>query len=471
MSRWHHSSCASPLVVVEQNQPTCKSCGNLPDVDALIKAQTTSSSIPDLPPDEPHGQYNLWWPPSITYVTEAPDGTRTRVTPPDEKNSATASGNTKTSPSHQNVIYPASLKSNEFRVLLMSPVDDVDYPVHVDLEKCHDDGHSEYETASYTWGGEDRDITPCKPLFIGPYWDVLLQTRNCWELLRHLRPRRGLRTVWVDAICINQSDLKEREAQVAKMGRIYRNALRVVLYLGPDLAPPTSSSSTYPIRHDLYGFDSLKENTKSRSFRSASDPLLLSKVFQREYFRRVWIVQELVLSRLITFRVGDVEFMVDSGQLFDEENEINIENAIIPWFKFATKRSQEGRGAGAYDDFLYFHLRWKRRPNELDELADLKKSNDHGCKGFDVLKAIGQHAGETLWITFDWITLECWALSHEFIGDWKDLKHYCKEGEDAMDLIEKGPKEKDRDIQAPRWPREFVERLGIDGSTWEVTIV
>jgi hypothetical protein len=38
--------------------------------------------------------------------------------------------------------------------------------------------------------------------------------------------------VWVDAICINQRDKEEREDQVAKMGRIYEDALRVVVYLG-----------------------------------------------------------------------------------------------------------------------------------------------------------------------------------------------------------------------------------------------
>jgi hypothetical protein len=78
----------------------------------------------------------------------------------------------------------------------------------------------EYETVSYTWGGEEGDSSLCKPIFLGPYWDVLFQTRNCWDMLKLLRPREGFRMVWVDAICINQRDKEEREDQVAKMGRI-----------------------------------------------------------------------------------------------------------------------------------------------------------------------------------------------------------------------------------------------------------
>lgn len=49
-------------------------------------------------------------------------------------------------------------------------------------------------------------------------------------MLRHCK---SARTIWVDAICINQSDVKERNHQVHIMQRIYTNAASVVVWLGP----------------------------------------------------------------------------------------------------------------------------------------------------------------------------------------------------------------------------------------------
>jgi thioesterase domain-containing protein len=40
------------------------------------------------------------------------------------------------------------------------------------------------------------------------------------------------RLLWIDAICVNQEDIPERNAQVAKMGRIYRDANHVLAWLG-----------------------------------------------------------------------------------------------------------------------------------------------------------------------------------------------------------------------------------------------
>ncbi|USW50912.1 Putative heterokaryon incompatibility [Septoria linicola] len=53
--------------------------------------------------------------------------------------------------------------------------------------------------------------------------------------LRGLRENDVKRTLWIDAISINQDDLEERSEQVLRMGDIYRQASRVVVWLGPAL--------------------------------------------------------------------------------------------------------------------------------------------------------------------------------------------------------------------------------------------
>jgi len=62
---------------------------------------------------------------------------------------------------------------------------------------------------------------------------MLQITNNLAVALRHLRLRKKSRTLWVDAICINQDDPVERSAEVLEMGSIYRNAQQVVIWLGP----------------------------------------------------------------------------------------------------------------------------------------------------------------------------------------------------------------------------------------------
>jgi hypothetical protein len=131
---------------------------------------------------------------------------------------------------------------------LLAPIHE-NVPVHVSLETFSNDSHPEYETVSYIWGGENGDNSLRGPIFIGSYWDVLLQTENCWSMLRSIRPKRGERLVWVDALCINQQNLDERTSQVAKMRRIYEQCSRIIAYLGNDLV---TQSKPFPQYRPLY---------------------------------------------------------------------------------------------------------------------------------------------------------------------------------------------------------------------------
>ncbi|KAM5377509.1 hypothetical protein ACJZ2D_004878 [Fusarium nematophilum] len=178
----------------------------------------------------------------------------------------------------------------------------------------------EYETASYTWGGETGDSTLCKPVLVGPSCDVLLQTRNCWELLRYLRPWRG-----------------EREEQVAKMRVIYERAVRVVVYLGPDLVPPTSTSSPHPRRCYLDQLDYLVEKLYLPS--PSDNPMTLAEVLKRRYFRRLCIIQELLLSRQMTLRVGNVECSIDQVVVKYFQDHPALDGSTLPWAKYITQRA------------------------------------------------------------------------------------------------------------------------------------
>jgi len=72
---------------------------------------------------------------------------------------------------------------------------------------------------------------------------------NLFDALLALRQPYARRGIWIDAICLNQTDTIERSIEVRKMGKIYQLAKKVVVFLG---APPPSSSSSSI--NDLFKF-------------------------------------------------------------------------------------------------------------------------------------------------------------------------------------------------------------------------
>lgn len=96
-----------------------------------------------------------------------------------------------------------------------------------------------YETISYHWGGlstvtwqdagapldisDERCISILGRLMIVP--------ARAAQALRCMRLADKPRTVWIDSICINQSDVREREQQIAVMGKIYMNGVRNLVHL------------------------------------------------------------------------------------------------------------------------------------------------------------------------------------------------------------------------------------------------
>lgn len=87
-----------------------------------------------------------------------------------------------------------------------------------------------YEALSYVWGAKNGTI----PITCGGR--KLLITPNCDSALRHLRHKLTRRVLWIDAICIDQQSVEERNCQVPLMGEIYTAAKKVIIWLGPCVA-------------------------------------------------------------------------------------------------------------------------------------------------------------------------------------------------------------------------------------------
>ncbi|KAH9885052.1 heterokaryon incompatibility protein-domain-containing protein [Xylariomycetidae sp. FL2044] len=174
----------------------------------------------------------------------------------------------------------------------------------------------EYEALSYAWG-DPNDKAP-----ITVHGKTLNITKSLYVALNHLRYGDKSRFLWADAICINQSDISERGAQVRQMRRVFEQAKTVLIWLGPDTEAKQASialSSARRITEFLcqkIGIsleDLVAENevyTKIIFENRDKIPLphecdfitdgmwgSLLWLYKHPYFTRVWVIQEINANR------------------------------------------------------------------------------------------------------------------------------------------------------------------------------
>ncbi|KAH7351439.1 heterokaryon incompatibility protein-domain-containing protein, partial [Pyrenochaeta sp. MPI-SDFR-AT-0127] len=116
-----------------------------------------------------------------------------------------------------------------------------DENVQFSIQKYPLSAAPDYIALSYTWGNT-KDTVPVlcegKTIFITrSLREALLHLRDRRKaLVRHTLPNRSVTRplyLWVDAICIRQSDTKEKSYQVGRMALIYQQACKVIVWLGP----------------------------------------------------------------------------------------------------------------------------------------------------------------------------------------------------------------------------------------------
>lgn len=165
-----------------------------------------------------------------------------------------------------------------------------------------------YTALSYVWG--DASHTRQDIIFDGHRTSI---TANLHEALVALSTHRGRETaplaaewLWIDAVCINQADVAERNAQVAMMKDIYRDASRVMVWLGPGdrysdelidwvVSDPSLDPGTPRSPHGSdKNNDALWLPSEDTLYRRA---IIRKNILARPWFTRKWVLQELVLAR------------------------------------------------------------------------------------------------------------------------------------------------------------------------------
>lgn len=168
--------------------------------------------------------------------------------------------------------------------------------IHTTLTECREDIYDHYTALSYVWGNPKDTSTI---LLNGQPFQV---TANLASALKDLRDERKYLRLWVDALCIDQRNVLERNEQVKYMSDIYSLANQTVAYLGESNG---QIDEVFRVIQANENENLVATNSAaSRSQITSMQGIVTADVLTRPWFDRVWIYQELVLSNVVWVQCG-----------------------------------------------------------------------------------------------------------------------------------------------------------------------
>jgi hypothetical protein len=312
--------------------------GNFSNVVHLVMACDSPRSECSLRTEDSDDDCNDWW-------LEDPAFNEVQTKP-----SATLSSYDGSYPSLAGLLD----SENEIRLLALEPSTNEFAPIVCRLYSRPRDSGESYEALSYTWGKASKGLAITVNQHAFPVTD------NLYAALRRLRRWDCTRKLWVDALCINQGDLHERAAQVKRMGKVYENASRVIIWLGDCDEPDVDTACELNNPRFQADHPELWRAWRNQGHQIRS----LFAAIQRaepKWWDRAWVVQEVVVSRiepLVTFG----QFTMPYSSFKELLAMLIKEYASLP----ATPRSQPFRTA---PELLVPPLRYDRNAS-LKELSD-----------------------------------------------------------------------------------------------------
>jgi heterokaryon incompatibility protein (HET) len=171
----------------------------------------------------------------------------------------------------------------------------------------------QYKALSYAW---EAPIYTWSIAIDGKELPVLQSLRPFTDMLCCSEPFCEDIWWWIDSICIDMQNFKERDAQVCHMGEIYRQAEETWVWLGPRFSDSDEAIDflkdlrTLKCEYELtFGENEsivkkllLEYGLRDEGYRSKW--VAIENLLQRRWFTRVWTVQEFILSSKVTFYCG-----------------------------------------------------------------------------------------------------------------------------------------------------------------------
>lgn len=306
------------------------------------------------------------------------------------------------------VYNPLNREADEFRLLTILPDADDELQVRCTLKTYSLSQPPPYHALSYVWG--DPGVTTEIIINDAPFQ----ATSNLECALRAIRFRLKneqremsgigrndeaeaaraatelqLSTsteyrIWVDAACINQADLNERENQVLRMRDIYTKSVATIAWLGLE---GDHSDDAFSLIHLLYNrapkqlYDEVMEIEAENKHKNLW--VALAKLLERNYWKRCWVLQEIALAKEVWFLCGQASanFKCVLGALFGAQfqHEVRLERFGYPNTADSLSMSNMLR--------LCMKLDLKKRRRALDpaDVADFQEKRDPKDSQFTIL--------------------------------------------------------------------------------------
>jgi hypothetical protein len=227
------------------------------------------------------------------------------------------------------IVYPnySALQEGDIRVLELKPGSG-DSPIVFSLKHVSLLEDLQYEAISYVWGnGLDLHYMDFEENNSGSMETVrksVTVTRNLRDALQQFRDPVQPRTIWADALCINQQDFDERAQQVRLMGEIYAKAHRILLWLGLE-NEETSEAVNFLVNvakfcggkkelekyKEIYESDQLRKLMNVSKLPHIEGELAAARLFERPWFHRIWVVQEVAASQEVLVSTGPHTVLFD----------------------------------------------------------------------------------------------------------------------------------------------------------------
>lgn len=211
--------------------------------------------------------------------------------------------------------HPLSVTSPSIRCVRLLPTSETGELNLTIQEHSLEAAAGQYEAISYTWGTDE----PSHPIRLNG--KLMILRRNIWNFLKHYQtigtssPTLGL---WIDSICINQDNVEEKNVQVKQMRQTFQQARRVLVWLG------NASADNILMQHyQNHGQLNGECRLSWHDFLAAKVPVDLSdssphvlrdsfhRVLHNDYWRRLWIVQEIALARSAIIILGTSTIDID----------------------------------------------------------------------------------------------------------------------------------------------------------------
>ncbi|KLU83625.1 hypothetical protein MAPG_02678 [Magnaporthiopsis poae ATCC 64411] len=194
------------------------------------------------------------------------------------------------------------LVGNEIRLFTLHPSPDFCSELRGSLRRVNLGSPPPYKALSYVWGkGIPGDAIN---IITGVTIGHLSITAHLANILRYIREPHAEQDLWIDAVCIDQSNDLGKGHQVARMRDIYRKCEVDIAWLGD---PSSNDEQLLRIEQDM---DVIAEATKGSGNMRLRTPGKL--VFGVRLWSRVWIVQELASARNVILRLRNAQLSWDA---------------------------------------------------------------------------------------------------------------------------------------------------------------